>query len=190
MINILFALLLAVSTPSASQELLDRVATKVATLAQSLKKTAAGEITSIGTKTFFIGDTKIVVSEVTTYYKIKSGTRSVIDFKNLIKGDDVAVIGTLDTGTGEITARQVISKVQRLLVSGKVTNIDPKKNIYTLMDKDAEIDRTTVVQTATAGAIIKSKYSDIKPGDNLIIYGYYLKPQTPLTSLKTLIIPQ
>lgn len=178
------------ATPSASQELLDRVATKVATLAEKMKKATAGEITSVGSKSFFIGDTKINVSEVTTYYKIKAGNRTTIDFKNLVKGDDAAVIGTLDSATGEITARQVIVKIQRLTLSGKVTIIDAKKNIYTLDGKEAEIDSTTAVKTATAAAILKSKYSDIKVGDNLIIYGYYVKPSTPLTTLKALIIPQ
>jgi hypothetical protein len=180
----------ATATESAAQNLLDRVATKVATLAEKLKRGAAGEITAISSKSISLGDQKIITSEATVYYRIKAGNRSVIDFKNLVKGDDIAAVGISDTSTGDLTARQIIAKIQRLVLAGKVTSIDKKNNLYTLNGKEAEIDAATTVKKATASGFLKAKYSDIAVGDNLIIYGYYNKPTDPLTALKALIISQ
>ncbi len=200
--NLLFsnAVRAETGTVSAAQNLLDRVATKVATLAEKLKKGVAGEITVIGTKTISLGNQKVLVSEATTYYRIRSGNRTTIEFKNLVKGDDVAVVGTLDSATDDITARQIVAKVQRLAIAGKVTNIDKKKNLYTLSlnneSKDVEIDLATVVKKLDAkGLLIKGKYTDIVVGDNLVVYGYYTLPagrqasQTePLTTLKAVVL--
>ena len=183
----------ATASPSAAQGLLERVATKVATLAEKLKKGVAGEITVIGTKTISLGNQRVLVSEATTYYRIKSGAKTTIDFKNLLKGDDVAVVGTADSATGDITARQIIAKVQRLPLTGKVTTIDKKTGVYTLAAgediKEVEIDSLTIIKKVDAkGAFIKVKLADIIVGDNLIVYGYYNKPNDPLTTIKADII--
>jgi hypothetical protein len=178
----------AAATESAAQNLLDRVATKVASLAEKLKTGAAGEITEIANKIIFLKDQKILTSEATVYYRIKAGNRSTIDLKNLAKGEDIAVVGIADAATGEITARQIIAKVQRLVLTGRVTDIDKKKNLYTIDGKEAEIDAVTIVKKATASGLLKTKYTEIAVGDNLIVYGYYSKPTEPLTALKALII--
>jgi predicted aconitase with swiveling domain len=160
--------LAATSTPSSkTQDLLSRVATKVASLATKLKRGYFGTVKSVSDKTIIVtidntDKTVTVDQDLTTAYKYKSGVRSELSLKNIKNGDDVSIIGTIDPTTSEIAGRQIIVKTKRQALAGKLSDL-------------GKIDLKTaawVKKIDAAGKIISGKISEIKPDTQVFVVAY------------------
>lgn len=194
-----FPVLAATATPSSdskAQDLLDRVATKVAEIAKNFQRPFTGQITSIGGKSIRLstneGERTVLVLELTNYYRLKTGARSSIELSGLKIGDDISAIGTLDPSTNELTAKQIIAKTQRVNISGTIAGSDAKKGLFTIDTLPnptvVEVDlNIPIKKIASDGAIIKSKYADLKNAKYLWVIGYFDTANKPnLTALKIL----
>lgn len=159
------------ATPSAKvQDLLDRVATKVAELSEKLQKSYHGKIKSLGTTSVIItvGGTerKISTNDATSFFRIRAGSKTEINFSALKIGDDIAAIGTIDPATSDLTARQIIAKIKRVNLVGKITAVD--KNILTI--DSAKIDLSDAVSFKIIdadGKIVTARQSDFKLGSDI-----------------------
>ncbi len=192
------------ATPSATppsdnkkaQDLLDRVATKVAELAAKMKRSYRGTVKSVGTSSFILttpdGQRTVAVNDATVYYRIRAGNRTEIALKNLKAGEDVVATGTIDPTTSEMTARQVIAKIERLNIVGVVTAVN--KTVYTLKQNGGTettvdlADALTLKKLDISGKFLTAKLADFKEGSVVFVIAYSsdTKSQT-LSSLKALV---
>lgn len=168
------------ATPSAkAQDLLDRVATKVAQIANQQKRTYHGVVKSTGTNSYSLttdeGDRTIVTNDATNFYRTKAGKRSPSDFKGIKIGEDIAAIGTIDPNNKSMTAKQVIQKIKRTIFVGKVETVD----------------KSVVTVTGTKIDLADSNYDskEIAVGKLIFILAHTKDPKTGIySSLKVLII--
>ena len=185
------------ATPSSqvekkAQDLLDRVATKVAQIANDNKKTFHGKVKSIGTESFTVSsgstDKIINVNDATDFYRIKAGKRSDSDFKSLADSDDVVAVGTIDPSSGSMTAKQVIDKINRENVFGEITDVN--KKIVTIDGKKIDLVGADIYKTSPDGKIIDAKYADFDKGTYAIFVAVSPDPKTGVfSSLRALAIP-
>lgn len=183
------------STPSAkAQDLLDRVATKVAQLGTKFQKAYRGKIKTIGTTSIVIStqetDKSINTNDATAFYRFRSNTRTEINFTSLKVGDDITAVGTIDPATSDITARQIVAKIKRTNFVGKITSID--KSILTI-DDSQKIDFSDAVSlkmiATESGKIVSAKESDFKIGSTIFAIIYSPDEKTGVFSvLKALTI--
>lgn len=170
------------SSPSAKQQdLMDRLTTKVAELSNQLRRTYFGKIKSVGTSSVVIttseGDRTITTNDVTTFYRIRSSNRTEISFSALKVGDDVVGTGTVDPQNNEMTARQIIAKIQRYNLVGTVKEIN--KSMITLQDftgKESKIDFSDALnlkKTDISGKISPAKFADFQKGSLIFVMGYF-----------------
>lgn len=176
--------LAADSTSSAidrkAQDLLDRVATKVATLTSKLRRVYTGKVKSAGTTSYVVttsdGDRTVTTNDVTNFFRIRAGNRSEINFSAIKVGDDVAAMGTVDPQTGEMTAKQIIAKIKRFNIVGKITVID--KLTYTiteLSNKTTKVDLSdaiTLKMITTKNQIVPATVENFKEGDQAFVIAY------------------
>ncbi len=200
----------AVSTSSASpsartkpaegkaQELLDRVATKVAEMTAQLRRTYGGKISSVSTDSFTLttpeGDKTVTTSDATSFYRIRAGNRSEITFTNLKKGDDVLVIGTVDPQTTDMTAREIIAKIKRENIVGTITAL--KKYVATVKEgngTETQINLSDAVSLKkidpATGKTPVAKLADFKENSLVMVIAYVSGKDTdPLSALKAVVI--
>lgn len=181
-----------------AKDLLDRVATKVAELVKKERRTYTGSIKSKAAKTSFVittpdGDVTVTTNEATDFYRVRSGSQSEASFATLKVADDIAAIGTIDSQTKEITARQVIAKIKRTNITGRIEAVD--KNILTIKGQvgaSIKVDLTDAVTLEKAGSdnkIIKAKEADFAVKQSVFVIGYSPDPKTGTYSvLKALTI--
>ncbi|MEK7565666.1 MAG: hypothetical protein AAB506_01315, partial [Patescibacteria group bacterium] len=136
-LNSLISPVLAEVSTSSAQELRDQLEKKVVEIAKNYQKPLNGKITSLGAKTIAVktpeGDKTVYVSEATLYHRIRSGNKTTIELKALKTGDDISALGTVDPATNELSAKQIIAKIQRINVFGQVSEIDKKKGLITII---------------------------------------------------------
>lgn len=185
-------------TTEKAKDLLDRVATKVAELVKKERRTYTGSIKSKAAKTSFVittsdGDVTVTTNEATDFYRVRSGSQSDASFATLKVADDIAAIGTIDSQTKEITARQVIAKIKRTNITGRIEVVD--KNILTIKGQvgaSVRVDLTDAVTLEKAGPdgkIIKAKIADFVEKQSVFVIGYSPDPKTGTYSvLKALTI--
>ena len=175
------------STPSAKQQdLMDRLTTKVAELSNQLRRTYWGKVKSTGTSSISLstpeGDRTITTNDVTTYFRIRSGNRTEINFSGLKTGDDIVGTGTVDPQNNEMTARQIIAKIQRYNLAGTITEIN--KSIIAVQDFSGKIfqidfsDAIALKKTDVAGKISVAKFSDFQKGSLVFVMGYFIDATT------------
>jgi len=197
-----------VSTPSAApaatsaaskkaQDLLDRVATKVAELTANLRRTYSGSVGSLGKTSLTIttpeGEKSISTNEATTYYRLKAGSRSETAFTGIKAGDDLVAIGTIDPQNGEMTAKQIILKIKRSNFVGTITAVN--NGIVTLKElggPQTQIDlndATSLKKTTLAGKVSAATISNFALNSQIFVIAYAdsQKP-TDFLALKALLL--
>lgn len=188
------------STPSAkAQDLLDRVATKVAEISAKLQKSYAGRVKSLGTATLTltVGDANrsVITNDATSFFRIRAGNKTEINFGALKTGDDLAAIGTIDPQTGDLSARQIIAKIKREVVTGKITAVD--KAVVTLdTNQKLDLDGTILKQASLSGLsagrqekLASAKLADFKEGTTVFALAYSPDEKTGIFSvLKALLV--
>lgn len=156
------------STPSAkAQDLLDRVATKVAQLSEKLQKSYHGRIKALGASSIVlvVGDSEktVTTNDATSFFRIRAGNKTEVNFSALKIGDDVAAIGTIDPTTSDLTARQIIAKIKRTNLVGTITAVD--KNLLTVDSIKIDLsDAATLKVIDVNGKTVNAKTSDFKVG--------------------------
>lgn len=180
------------SVSAKAQDLLDRVATKVAQLSEKLQKCYWGKIKTLGARSLVIttenGEKAISTSDVTSFFRVRAGSRTEINFTALKIGDDIAAIGTIDPATTDLTARQIIAKIRRQTVVGKITSID--KDVYTV-DSNTKLDFSDAVLklASTSGKITPAKIADFKEGSTVFAIAVSPDEKTGVFSvLKALVV--
>ncbi len=183
------------ATKSAAQDLMDRVATKVATLTQKLHKVYVGKIKSVGTTSYVVitkdGDKTVTTNDVTNFYRIRAGNRSEVNFTSLKVGDDIAAAGTIDPQTFEMTAKQIIAKIKRFNIVGVISTID--KTIYTIAEipgpqtKIDLSDAITLKMINSKNLIVTAKMENFSQGDYIFAIVYFSDPSNnTLSTLKAI----
>ncbi len=195
----------ATSTPSAApinptaQELLDRVATQVAQLANQLQKVYVGTITSVGTSSYIIttpdGDKTVGTNDVTTFYRIRSGNTTSVTFDSLKSGDDISAMGNIDPQTNAMTAREIIAKIKRFNIVGKIATVSG--TILTVQPSDG-LQTSLDISTATSlkkldpssGKTTIAKPGDFKAGNIILAIAYYstASDTPPLAILRAVLL--
>ncbi len=186
------------ATPSAAkvtpvekkaQDLLDRVATKVAQIADSDKRTYHGVIKSVGTETYTIttseGDRQIATNDATEFFRIKASKKSETDFAGIKKGEDIVVIGTIDPATKTMTAKQIITKIKRTVFAGPITAVE--KNIITINGTKIDLSDASYEQMDADGKITVAKVSDFQTGKTAFVLAHSPEDEV-YSSLKALVI--
>lgn len=187
------------TTSAKTQDLLDRVTTKVAELTNQLRRTYSGKIKSTGSSSISVstaeGDRTISTNDVTTYYRIRSGNRSEINFSALKAGDDIVGAGTVDPQNSEMTARQIIAKIQRYNIVGTINEVN--KQIIIVRETNG---KTSTVDLSDAIALKKvdssrkistAKATEFQKGSMVFVIGYLANATaTEYSVLKALVYPQ
>lgn len=147
----------------------------------AVKRTYSGTIKSQGTTSLVIttaeGDKTVTTNDVTSFFRIRAGNRTEINFKALKPGDDLVALGNIDPQNGEMTARQIIAKVKR-------------QNLVGTLNSLGKIDLTdAVLKRFQNGKIALAKSADFKPESFVFIMAYQPDPTSPsLSALKALTI--
>lgn len=144
----------------------------------AVKRTYSGTIKSQGTTSLVVttaeGDKTVTTNAVTTFFRIRAGNRTEINFKALKPGDDLVALGNIDPQTGEMTARQIIAKVKRQNLVGTLSSL-------------GKIDLAdAVLKRYQNGKIALAKSADFKPESWVFIMAY--QTDQGLAALKALTI--
>lgn len=185
----------AVATKSATpvekkaQDLLDRVATKVAQLATTTKRTYHGTIKSVGKSSYVIttpeGDRTIETNDATDFYRIRAGKRSETNFAGIKKDEDIVAIGAIDPGNKTMTASQVITKIKRTIVIGPIETLD--KSIATVKGAKVDLTDASYQKIDLAGKISAATLADFKVGSTVFLLTH--SPEDGIySSLKALVV--
>jgi hypothetical protein len=178
-----------------AQEILEKVTDKISQMADQLKKVYVGKIKTVGTTSLVITtsqkDRTISTNEATSFYRIRAGNRTEINFKNLKVGDDISAVGTIEATSFEMTARQIIVKVHRQNVVGTIeTN---EANVITVR----ELGGSTIKANLSDAPILKknlgtvwqnAKLSDFKTGSIVCLIAYSDNVSPNLLVLKAVIL--
>ncbi len=193
--SLLAATIINTATPSAAQDILNRVTDKVTEIADSLKKVYVGQIKSVGTTSVIItssdGDQTISTNEATAFYRVRSGSQTEINFSGLKKGDDLSATGTIDPSNLEMTARQIIVKVHRYNIVGVIqTNVNNVISVKEFSGPTSQIDISdTPILKKNLGTIFSTaKLSDFKVGATVFIIAYTDPTSISLPALKAVIL--
>lgn len=149
----------------------------------AVKRTYSGTVKSQGTTSLVIttaeGDKTVTTNDVTSFFRIRAGNRTEINFKALKPGDDLVALGNIDPQTGEMIARQIIAKVKR-------------QNLVGTLNSLGKIDLTdAVLKRFQNGKIALAKSADFKPESFVFIMAYQPDPTSPsLSALKALVFLQ
>lgn len=148
----------------------------------AIKRTYSGTVKSQGTTSLVIttaeGDKTVTTNDVTSFFRIRAGNRTEINFKALKVGDDLVALGNIDpAAAGEMTGRQIIAKVKR-------------QNLVGALNSLGKIDLTdAVLKKVQSGKISPAKLPDFKPESWVFILAYQPDPTSPaLSALKALTI--
>lgn len=181
------------ATKSAAQDLLDRVATKVAELSEKLQKSYWGKIKNLGTSSVVLvttgGEKAVNTNDATSFYRIRANNRTEINFAGLKIGDDIAAVGTIDPITSDLTAAQIIAKIKRENVVGQITAVD--KTIVTVGTIKIDLADAILKMASSSGKITSAKLSDFKEGNAIFAIAHSPDAKTGVFSvLKALTISQ
>ena len=172
-----------------AQDLLDRVATKVAQIATATKRTYHGKIKSVGTTSYTIvtpeGDRTIVTNDATDFYRIKASKRSTTDFAGIKKDEDIVAIGTIDPSNKSMTASQVIAKIKRTVIAGPIENVTG--TVVTIDGNKVDIADASYQAMDSEGKITVAKIGDFKEGQTAFLLAHSPEGGT-YSSLKALVI--
>lgn len=195
---ILAALLVAtpatgIATPSArAQEILERVLAKSA---QQPRRTHLGKIKTLGTSSIVIttaeGDQTIATTDVTSFYRFRSGSRSEINFSNLKVGDDLVAVGTIDPSSAQMTAFQIIAKVHRYNLVGVIESAN--NGLISLKEFGGGLSQIDLNGSVTlkknVGTIFSTaKIADFKAGATAAVICYFDPSAKALSSLKAIVV--
>lgn len=188
------------ATPAAdldpiSKDLVDRVIKSVEQNG-SLRRTYSGPIKSVGTNSYVVttsdGDHTISTGDVTSFYRVKAGKTTETNFAGIKKGEDIVAIGTIDPANGEMTAKEVISKIARQNIVGKITAVDEGMATISVGDKTVTVDlndATTLKKVDATGKIVTAKLADFKADTTIFVMAYVSDPDSnDLSSLKALLL--
>lgn len=187
--------LAAEATPSATpiekkaQDLLDRVATKVAQLATTSKRTYHGKIKTVGKTSYVIttseGDRTIETNDATEFYRIRASKRNDTDFAGIKKDEDIVAIGAIDPATKTMTANQVVTKIKRTVVAGPIESLD--KNVATVKGTKVDLSDASYQKIGSDGKITTATLGDFKSGSIVFLLAH--SPEDGVfSSLKALVI--
>lgn len=180
------------ATPSAdqkTQELLDRVATKVAELADQTRRTYHGTIKSLGTSSLIVstddGDKTVAVNSATSFFRIRAGSRSETDLKGLKVGDYITAVGTIDPSSGDMTTKQIIAKIHRTNLTGTIQSIT--KGVATINSTDIDLTDASLKTLTRDNKIVAAKLSDFTSGNQIFAIAFSSDPKSAtLSALKSL----
>lgn len=175
-----------------AQELLDKVATKVAELTAKQRNIYVGTIKTAGTVSYTVttgdGDKTVTTTEGTNFYRIRAGNRTDATFKSIKASDDIGAVGTIDPQTGEMTAKQVIAKIQRQNIVGVIESLG-KDGAASI--SGTRIDLTsagTLKKVDKAGKISTAKVADFAAGNVAFVIAYASDNSGVLSSLKAMVL--
>jgi hypothetical protein len=198
---ILSAVLLATPSPSAAtpsaktQEILDRVTSQVARMSDQLRRTYTGTVKTMGSSSIVLntpeGDRTVSTNDVTTFFRYRSGTRSETSFSSLKTGDDLAAVGTVDPVNGQMLAFQVIAKVHRFNVVGKIEAVEGK--IVTVKEFTGASTKVNLTDSLSlkknVGTIFSAaQMSDFKVGATVATICYLDSSSKSLSALKAVLV--
>lgn len=181
-----------------AQDLLDRVATKVAAIVDGNKRTYHGKIKSVGDDTLTLttpdGDKKITTNDATEFYRIRASKTSDTDFKGLKVGDDLVAIGTIDPNSSTMTASQIIAKIKRHVFIGSIQDITTENvaKLKTLTNDTVDVDLSDASYSTfgTDGKVVTAKLADFTKGKTIFVIAHSPDEKTGVySSLKALILP-
>lgn len=166
--------------PSKAQDLLNRVSDKVSQLVSKLHRTYVGKIKTIGSSSYIVttaeGDKTITTNDVTSFYRIRAGSRSEVNFPNLKVGDDIVASGTVDPNTSEMTAKQIIAKIKRQNIVGTINSLD--KNVLTVAQAQGTLvkidlsDALSLKMVTQKNTVVGAKTESFAQGDFVFAIAY------------------
>lgn len=169
-----------------TKDLLDN-ANRIVTLAAKLRRAYTGQVKSVGKTSYVItgaeNDRTITTNDVTSFFRLRAGTKSEINFGSIKVGDDLAAIGTIDPSTSEMTAKQIIAKVRRYNIVGKITAVD--KTVISVQELAGPLTKADLADAVslksislTSGQISTEKISSFKTGDTVFVMAYISDPKS------------
>lgn len=182
-------------TNTKAKEILNKVSDQVAAMSAKQRQVYEGKIKSLGASSLMVttvdaGDKSVATNEVTTYFRIRAGNRSSINFSGLKVGDDIAAVGPIDPATGEMAAKQIIAKIQRQNLVGGVESLD--KGVAVITDSagtKTKVDlgsANTLEKVDLRGKIVDSKLADFQTGNTVFVMAYTADSSGTLSVLKAL----
>lgn len=177
-----------------TRDLLDN-ANRIVTLAAKLRRAYTGQVKSVGKTSFVItgaeNDRTITTNDVTSFFRLRAGTKSEINFGSIKIGDDLAAIGTIDPSTSEMTAKQIIAKVRRYNIVGKITAVD--KTVISVQELTGPLTKVDLADaislksiSLSSGQTASIKISSFKTGDTVFVMAYISDPKSDtFSTLKT-----
>ena len=184
----------ASTSGSKVQDLLNRVSDKVTKLTDKMRRTYHGPVKSSSDETYVVttseGEKKITTNNATDFFRIKAGKRSTIDFDGIKAGDDIVSIGTIDSQTTDMTAKQVIAKIHRSNFVGTISAVDKSIVTITLPDKTTvkvDLSNALTYEKIVNGKIHTAKLSDFVTESTIFVIAYSPDAKTGIySSLKAL----
>lgn len=179
-------------------DILNQVTDKVSKLGETLKRAYSGKVRSLGKDTFSLtADTEevfIETNEATKFFRIRARARTETDFKALKIGDELTTIGTIDESAKTLAAREVIIKIRRHILSGKVTEVNrttitmfSQENSSTVVDLSGSV---VLKKLSPKMELVTAKITEITVGDQLIVVGFYDAGSSTLSTLRAIIVPK
>jgi hypothetical protein len=179
------------ATPSAAdapktkqiENLMDRLATKVAELRQTQKKAVFGTVKAATVSTITVEtttkDVKVEMPDDVVVYQMIKGKRTKLAAENVEKADTVTVFGEYDATLDMMTAKAVFIEAasQPIRFVGTVGAVDKVKYSFTVSTKENR-SYTVDYETGTkylvwdpAKGLVKGGFSKLIPGDVVGVTG-------------------
>lgn len=172
----------ATATPSAIDEIKERLATKVAELRQVEKRAFFGTVKAKSLSTLTVEtktkDIKIELNDDIKVVQIIKGKRTNLTIDNVEKGDVVSFLGDYDSAIDLLKASLIfIEGTFPTRLSGKVTKIDREDFSLTVGASDnqtytVDIEKTSkVLRWDKVNKITKSGFSKMTEGETIHFVG-------------------
>lgn len=179
-----------------AQELLNRVADRVTALTDKMRRSYQGNVKSVGKNSYSLtsdeGNKVVVTNDATSFYRIRAGSRTEIEFKDIKANDYVVAVGTIDPSSSEMTAKQVIAKIHRFNYVGTIDEVGKGIVTMTLLDNSqvkVDLSDALAYKKIVAGKIQAAKLADFKQGSTMFVIAFSADPKTGVySSLKALVM--
>ncbi len=164
------------------EDLKERLATKVAELADIQRKAVFGTVTSVSLTTIVLGtetkDVKVEVTDEMKVIQVLKGKRTTLTPENIEKGDVVTVFGSYDT-TLELLKANVVFLQEAFgeHVAGTVTDINRTAFTLTVTTPEGkafvvDIEKSTKTTLwDTAQGVTKGGFTKVNVGDSVHVVG-------------------
>jgi hypothetical protein len=185
------------------KELRERVATKVAELSKKMLKSWSGNFKSFTSGKISLttkeGEKIIFVDDQTKIFRIGATGKKTIETSNLVVGEDVVAIGSVNQDTGQMTAKVIIAKSLLVVINGKVTEVDKEEGTVKVQSLtrglfvvDVEQSTKTLIWQKASG-LNAGGFSKININDRVQVVGMYplkkKEDEKRITAVRILVLP-